>query len=507
MLTMDQIHDIRFRFYEKGENLSKIAEALKMDRKTVRKYIDMEDFNEPMPKPESEKQFCPKLDQFKSTIDEWLISDKNAPRKQRHTAKRIYQRLMNECEGFNCSYRLVTEYVSAKKKELALNRKDGFVPLVHYPGEAQVDFGTARFIENGREWEGKYLTMSFPYSNKGYSQLNYGENMECLLESLDTIFRHIGGVPKEIWFDNTSTIVTAIFKGGERKITERFERFREHYRFRAIFMNPDEGHEKGSVENKVGYSRRNFMVPVPNIQSLKDYNVQLLKACEEDAERNHYRLEDTIESLYQKDKAQLHALPTTPFELARYDSVTTNGWGKFTLNGCHEYSVSPAFANQQVILKFTSSHVIVMDTNYHEIVKHHRLYGEKKQCSMEWLPYLRYIARRPRSLRNSGIYEMMPNTMREYLGKCSNTELGKVLKTLVELTDRSGFDQALGTIDQAIQYSATDADSLKNLHRRLYNNIPELPPLAPQNGIPNIKQMPANLDAYDDFLKRGVEND
>ena len=85
--------------------------------------------------------------------------------------------------------------------------------------------------------------------------------------------------------------------------------------------------------------------------------------------------------------------------------------------------------------------------------------------------------------------------------------MGKVLKTLVELTDRSGFDQALGTIDQAIQYSATDADSLKNLHRRLYNNIPELPPLAPQNGIPNIKQMPANLDAYDAFLKRGVEND
>ena len=96
MLTMDQIHDIRNRFYEKGENISQIAEALHLDWRTVRKYIDQTDFNSPPPKPALEKQFCPKLDPYKEMIDSWLIEDKSAPRKQRHTAKRVFHRLLAE---------------------------------------------------------------------------------------------------------------------------------------------------------------------------------------------------------------------------------------------------------------------------------------------------------------------------------------------------------------------------------------------------------------------------
>lgn len=98
---------------------------------------------------------------------------------------------------------------------------------MHRPGETQVDFGTAEFYENGKKCTGKYLEVSFPHSNKGYLQLFHGENMECLLEGLDAIFRHIGCVPEEIWFDNTKTIVTRIIRGGGRDLTERFERFRE----------------------------------------------------------------------------------------------------------------------------------------------------------------------------------------------------------------------------------------------------------------------------------------
>ena len=92
--------------------------------------------------------------------------------------------------------------------------------------------------------EAKYLVLRFPYSNGGYLQLNYDENMECLLESLVAIFEHIGGVPNEIWFDNTSTIVTKIIKGGDRKLTQRFQLFCEHYRFKAVFMNSESGWEK-----------------------------------------------------------------------------------------------------------------------------------------------------------------------------------------------------------------------------------------------------------------------
>jgi len=168
-----------------------------------------------------------KLDPYKPLIDQWLMDDKKATRKQRHTAKRVYVRLTKEAGGFNCSYRLVADYVKEKKKRLHLENKDKRkAPLIHYPGESQCDFGSADFYENGTKHSGKYLVLSFPYSNQGFHQLLYGENMECLLESLDAIFFwNIGGVPREIWFDNTSTIVTEIIKGGGRELTERFRGF------------------------------------------------------------------------------------------------------------------------------------------------------------------------------------------------------------------------------------------------------------------------------------------
>ena len=189
MLTMDKINDIRFRFFAKGENVTQIANSVQLDRRTVQKYIDRSDFNEPKPKPASEQRFCPKLEPYKSIIDKWLQEDKQAPRKQRHTAKRVFNRLKSEIKGFSCSYRTVATYYAAKHKEFFKELNSGFLPLEHKPGEVQVDFGAANFYENGRCVSGKYLEVSFPYSNKGYMQLFYGENMECLLEGLDAIFR------------------------------------------------------------------------------------------------------------------------------------------------------------------------------------------------------------------------------------------------------------------------------------------------------------------------------
>ena len=119
------------------------------------------------------------------------------------------------------------------------------------------------------------------------------------------------------------------------------------------------------------------------------------------------------------------------------------------------------------------------------------------------LPYLKYIARKPRSLRNSGIYGMMPRSMQLYLDKCENSDRGRILKTLSELTERTGFDSALQTVDQAITYQATDPDSLKSLYRRLFADVPLLPPLQRQDGIPSLDQMPSGLSAYDTLLGRG----
>jgi transposase len=502
---MDQIHRIRQLYYEQGlTNLSEIARQTGLDWKTVSKYVDMTDFNEPDPMPK-ENNLCPKLDPFKPLIDNWLNEDKKAPRKQRHTAKRVYHRLRKEAEGFNCSYRLVAGYVKEKKLELNLKRKEGFIPLNHEPGEAQGDFGSADFYENSMRHSGKYFVMDFPYSNCGYLQLHYGENMECLLESMVAIFEHIGGVPTEIWFDNTRTIVTKIIRGGGRETTERFLRFQEHYGFKAIFMNPNSGNEKGGAESKVKYTRKNMLVPVPHFLSLSDYNRQLLGECDEDSDREHYRHKDeTIQERFDRDRKALRKLPAVPFDTNLYTSVPTDKWGKFTLNkGKHTYSSSPGLAEQDIWLCISAEFVKVMDAGHHPVVTHRRLYGDE-ECleSMEWLPYLKYIARKPRSLRNSGIYGMMPENMQKYLDSCRNSDRGKILKALSDLTERTGFDSALQTVNQAIMYQATDEDSLRNLYRRLYADVPPLPPLTSDDRIPKISQMPSRLTDYDTLLER-----
>ncbi len=175
----------------------------------------MTDFNTPEPKVKDPENICPKLDNYKPLIDEWLAGDKKAPRKQRHTAKRVFHRLRKEAVGFDCSYKLVAQYVAYRKSQLHLDNRKGYLPLIHHPGEGQADFGAAQFYENSRCHDVKYLVLSFPYSNGGYPQLMYGENAECFMESMIAIFDHIGGVPTEIWFDNTSTIVTRILKLGD----------------------------------------------------------------------------------------------------------------------------------------------------------------------------------------------------------------------------------------------------------------------------------------------------
>ena len=506
--TMDQIHHIRDMFYRQDKNISEIASETGLNWKTVKKYVDMEDFNNPSPKPASSEVHESKLDPFKPLIDEWLQADKLAPRKQRHTAKRVFKRLKDEADGFGCSYRLVALYVKQKKEELRLKRTDGYIHLNHHPGEAQSDFGTADFYENDRlHHEAKYLVLSFPYSNGGFLQLNYGENMECLLEGLVAIFEHIGGVPTEIWFDNTRTIVTEIIKGGGRNVTERFQRFCEHYRIKPVFMNPESGWEKGNVENKVGYLRRNELVPVPRFDDLVKENKHLLDRCEIDMQREHYDDDDDrfISKLFEEDKARLLPLPSVPFDTALYTTATTDKYGKFTLDaGKHRYSASPAFCESIVNLKITSSDVIVMDKDMHEVVRHKRLYGNEHE-RMDWLPYLTYIARKPRSLRNSGIYDMMPQTMQIYMDNCESKERGRVLKVLAELTERTGFASAVRTVDEAVRLNATDPDSLQSLYRRTYADVPLLPPLENKVLLPQQKVIPFrnDLKMLDAALKKG----
>jgi transposase len=502
---MTEVHNLRNLYYDEGKNITQISKETGRDRKTVRLCIEKEDWNEIQTKSLAGAEF-PKLEPFKADIDAWLTEDKKAKRKQRHTARRVYERLREKYkEGFSCSYRTVAGYVSKRKKEI-FGQRAGYLPLEHIPGEAQGDFGDAEYHEHGQIGSGKYLNLSFPHSNKGYFQLFKGENQECLFEGLISIFEHIGGVPPRIWFDNTKTIVTKVLKDGGRTLTDDFLRFSEHYRFEAVFCNVEAGHEKGNVESKVGYHRRNWLVPVPHFERLGDFNKELLKTCDLDAEREHYRKEATIAELYAADKAALLALPAVPLDVSKYITVKTNGYGRFYLSdGLHEYSVSPQYAESRVLVKITASEVIPLDKSHQPIVKHQRLYGDTKQQSMQWLPYLTQLSRSPNALKYTGIYPMLPETLKDYLDKCGRSGKGKILRVIAALTERNGFEGALATVDHALKYAATDIDSLINLHNRIYGQVPDLAPMPLTGSIPQLVPVTPDLAAYDARLAKAGE--
>jgi transposase len=499
---MDEMYQIRKLYHEDGLSITQISRQTGRDRKTIRLYLEKDDWNQAVPKSLPEADF-PKLESFKVIIDQWLAEDKRSRRKQRHTAWRIYQRLMKEHpETFSCSYRTVAAYVAKSKAEI-YKKQSGYLPLEHLPGEAQGDFGEAEFYEGGQHYYGKYLNLSFPYSNQGYFQLFKGENQQCLFEGLISTFEHIEGVPLKIWFDNTHTIVTKIMKDGGRTLTADFLRFMEHYRFQAVFCNVDAGHEKGNVENKVGYHRHNLLVPVPHFDRLTDYNRKLLEECDRDGDREHYRKEATIADLFAADKAALLPLPPVPLEISQYLTVKTNGYGRFCLqNGLHEYSVSPQYADSRVLVKITAHEVLPLDKDGQVIARHPRLYGDFKQQSMQWLPYLTQLSRRPQALKYSGIYPLLPESLQEYLARCNRSNQGKVLRVIAVLTEKSGFDKALDTVNQALKYAATDIDSLLSLHHRLYDQSLEMAPLSLAPNIPQLDRVSPDLAAYDGCLEK-----
>ena len=502
MLKMTKITDLRKMYFEDGENISQIQKNTGFDRKTIRKFINKEDWNDPV-RTHTERES--KLDKFKPNIDQWLEADKEMRKKQRHTAKRVHDRLKKEFEEeFDCSYRTVATYVAEKKKILYENKR-GFLPLEHKPGEAQIDFGKAEFVENGRNYYGSYLNVSFPYSNAGFLQLFKGENFECLAEGLVNIFEHINGVPHRQWYDNMSTAVKKILKGAKRDLTDSFIKLKEHYCFNAVFCNRNAGHEKGNVENKVGYLRRNFLVPRPEFKSLKEYNKQLLQKCERDLDRIHYRKECLISELFKEDLLHCNLLPHVAFESQTYESVLVDSYGKFTLEkGKHSYSSMPKFAGERITICKTSSDILVLDKEMRIVVTHQRLYGEEQQEAMDWIPYLNQLSKKPGALKYTGIYKLLPDQVTDWLDRKDNPGRGKALKLLRDLTNKSSFSVAVDALQTALDYNSSDPESIIAVHDKLISNIPVLPPVELASSVPTLFAAKSDITQYDKaFLNTG----
>ena len=209
--------------------------------------------------------------------------------------------------GYEGGYSLVQRYVRERKREMR-QASSAFLDLVWAPGTAQCDFGEADFWWRGRKARPYYLVLSFPQSNMGWFQVFGGTTAECVCEGLMAIFLHIGGVPYRIVFVNATGIGRRV--AGEVRERALFRRFRLHFGFEATFCNPHAGHEKGSVESKVGFVRRNAFVPVPTVGDLAGYNEALMGVADSWASRAHYRRGATWGELFEADRAALVAKTT-----------------------------------------------------------------------------------------------------------------------------------------------------------------------------------------------------
>jgi len=476
MLHMNQIDQIK-DLQRQGFGPCEIAERLGIDRKTTAKYMKQDDFNTvsgiktPLPS---------KLDPWKPTIDQWLVEDLKMRFKQRHTAKRVHTRLLEDHpHDYHCSYPLVQRYV--KRQNAARKEAEGFLELVWAKGEAQADFGEAELIEAGVRRTVKYLTLTFPFSNAGFTQCFSGETAECVAQGLEDIFHHIGGVPGRIVFDNATGVGRRV--RDRVTLSQLFLRFKCHYGFAVSFCNPDSGHEKGNVENKIGYTRRNFFVPLPNVDSLESWNRDLLAKATLDHEREHYKKGRSIAELFETERTSFGSLPARAFIVERFERVATDGYGKFCIDGKHWYSSSPEYGNSAVTIGLKAHELIVYRNDGEALCVHRRIYGDERSDSYDYRTSLATLMKKPGAWINSAFRAGVDDAVRSAMDGLSRPDLRKVLNVLVKSSATFGFDVAMTSLEEAITRGRLDSYSLGAVASRVaFDGLHGVPSEGPDLG-------------------------
>lgn len=333
------------------------------------------------------------MEPYAETVEGWLREDLRVWRKQRHTARRIHDRLVEE-EGFQGSYETVRNFVRAARERIARERggreAQGYLVLDWRPGECQVDFGQADFRVRGTLRRGHYLVVEFPHSNVGLAQVFWGETAECVCHGLRAAFEFAGGVPSRAVFDNATEVGRRV---GSKVVTSAlFRAFAAHYGLDYSFTNPYSGNEKGSAENKVGALRRNLFVPVPSFHDVEAFNRRLLERCAAASEgKPHYRKGAAESGLFEEDRAAMSPLPGAPFSCVAWATRKCDAQGCFKAGGDHRYSAGPALAGAEVAVAMGAFEVTVVGPGGEVAATYERMWGDAPTCSTDPLAQLELL--------------------------------------------------------------------------------------------------------------------
>lgn len=456
MKTMEQIETIR-RLYADGDGCSRIAKEMHIDRKTVKKYVAMDDFNETV-EDKIPRIVGSKLDPYKATINKLLEEEKASGvyHKQRFTAKRMHEYLVRECGASELenSYQLVQRYMNEQKRIAKRGlAKAGTAALVWSPGEAQGDFGEADFCVKGELVRYPYFTLAFPYSNRRISIVMPGENCECVCTALQEIFNFICGLPSRIVFDNATGIGRRV--QNELELNSGFTRFKMHYGFAATFANPCSGWEKGSVENAVGTIRRNIFVPPMMINGdMMEFNRSTLlqKSFSFEEDKPHYKKGKTIAALWDEETVHLRALPAKEFKVNKIEHMKTNKVGALILNNKYIYNLGGDHASENVLVEKTAFSISIYTIKGEHIKTFDRLYGDPQE-TYDIDVMLRSLSYKAGSWLNSSVRMAMEDgPLKTYLDSVEDKkQLRRHFGVIYRAAQEFGFADACFAISKLLQ--------------------------------------------------------
>lgn len=491
MITVDQKEIIRREYFLRRKSIRQISRELKHSRKTVRKAIMDPEIPTYKRREPSRK---PVMGPVIPIIKQWLEEDRSRPVKQRHTAKRIYERLKDE-HGFTGSERTVRREVSLLREKAP----DSHVPQTYDPGEgATFDFGEAQVIMNGRQTKVNLACMRLDYSSKFFVCALPTQGTVALFESHIRAFGYLEGVPHRIRYDNMKPAVQKILSARNRQEQALWVAFRSHFLFEADYCNPGRGQEKGSIENLVGYVRRNFLVPMPEVADFEELNAYLLRCCEEDAMRRR-RHGKTVHDLWVEENISLLTLPCKPPQASVpvAAKVSRRQMVRFATNW---YSVPSEYVGKTVTV---NAFVFRIEIAFHDkvIAVHDRTY-ERNEEVLKPHHYLPVLLRKPGAFERATpiVKWHLPEIYERYRRGLKMRHEGsrgikEYIRILILLKGHPLKDVSTA-IEKALAAQIYSYDAVKNLLDQIHQPAPE--PLSLHVNSPPVK--PNSVDQFDLLL-------
>jgi len=464
--TVELFEEIR-REYEFGiGTIQGVARKLGVHRRLVREAL-----SDAVPAMKvSLPRARPRIEPVAAFIDAILAADRQAPRKQRHTAHRIYGRLQQERPGFLVAEPTVRRYVRQRKAALGLAARETFVPQ-SYPwgSEAQVDWYEAWADLDDERVKLQVFSMRSMASGGAFHRAYRHATQQAFLEAHELAFRYFGGVFRRLRYDNLSAAVKRVLRGSRREETARFVAFRSHWRFEAEFCTPAEGHEKGGVESEVGRFRRNHWVPIPHAGDLEELNRDLLAACQMDEGRTVAGREQSVGTALLIERTHLLPLAEEGFDLVEvsFPLVTSLGCVQVKTNA---YSV-PVKAGTTVEARLAAASVEIWYEGK-RVARHERCYGRHQEI-LDLEHYLDVLERKPGALAGSKPLEQWRRLGRwpesydrfwaaliERHGRSAGT---KAMVELLQLGRSHGQVALHGAIEAALVLGCTDEAAVRHL--------------------------------------------